>query len=591
MQEDFKGIGDYLAILRRRKWHFLLPAVAVMIIAVSAALSLPATYRSSATILIEEPDVPRELVRSTITSFADQRVQVITQRVMATQNLADIIRQYGLYGESTATMPLNKLVGAMRKNIRMELISAEVIDPRTGRPSQATIAFTLSFDHGQPDVAQRIANELVSLYLNENIRERRQKAAETTEFLAGEAERLQREILEIETKLADFKRLHAGSLPEQLEYNLQVVERTERELRDLDRQAQNLAERQIYLDSELAQVSPFSSLVGDRQQMLDPRDQLRALRMQFISVSARYGPEHPDVVQLRREVMALEKEVGGGVDVTTLREEAVKIQAELSLARERYSENHPDVVGLQRELYSVEAQLADASARDLGANDSVTPNNPAYIQLRAQLEATRSELRAIEEQRRAVRSKLERYEDLANRAPLVEREYLALRRDHENASIKYDEIRDKQRAAQLGEALETERRGERFSLIEPPLLPLEPIKPNRRAIVMLGFVLSLGIGAGITAVTEAMDTAVHGPRQVAAITGVAPLVIIPHVRTRAEILRAWRNRTLAAAGLLLVLAAPLTFVHYRVVQLDVVWLGLEHRLEKTLGVQLSQPFK
>ena len=75
-----------LSYWRRRRVFY---AVSGLVAAgtVALALLLPPTYRSSATILIEQQEIPQDLVRSVITSFADQRVQVISQRVMTTQNL------------------------------------------------------------------------------------------------------------------------------------------------------------------------------------------------------------------------------------------------------------------------------------------------------------------------------------------------------------------------------------------------------------------------------------------------------------------------------------------------------------------------
>lgn len=189
MDQTTKGLQDYIAIFRRRTWEAVIPFAALLLVTMVVALILPPVYRSSATILIEEPDVPRELVTSTITSFADQRLQIINQRVMATQNLLDIVRKYDLYADKRRDLPLSEVIEDMREDIGMQLVSAEVRDPKSGGPTKATIAFKVSFDHGRPETAQRVANEVVSLYLSENLRERQEKATETAAFLEGEAAR------------------------------------------------------------------------------------------------------------------------------------------------------------------------------------------------------------------------------------------------------------------------------------------------------------------------------------------------------------------------------------------------------------------
>ena len=94
MEEDVKTFGDYVAILKRRALYFLLPFIVLVGGSVSVAMFLPPIYESKATILIESQQIPRDLVRSTVTSFADERIQVIKQRVMTSSTLVDIINKF-----------------------------------------------------------------------------------------------------------------------------------------------------------------------------------------------------------------------------------------------------------------------------------------------------------------------------------------------------------------------------------------------------------------------------------------------------------------------------------------------------------------
>src|SRR5512134_3085406 len=86
-----KDLHDYLALLRRRKTMIL--TVAAVLLAASAALAflLPAVYRSTATILIEEQEIPPDLVRSAIATYADQRIETIKQQVLSRSTLWRIV--------------------------------------------------------------------------------------------------------------------------------------------------------------------------------------------------------------------------------------------------------------------------------------------------------------------------------------------------------------------------------------------------------------------------------------------------------------------------------------------------------------------
>src|SRR5262245_39562041 len=93
------SVKDFVGGLGRRRGLVAAIAAVCVISALAIALLLPPEYRSMGTILIEQQEVPADLVRSTVTAYADQRLQVIAQRVMTSSNLLDIIHRYSLYPE------------------------------------------------------------------------------------------------------------------------------------------------------------------------------------------------------------------------------------------------------------------------------------------------------------------------------------------------------------------------------------------------------------------------------------------------------------------------------------------------------------
>src|ERR1700676_3263848 len=182
--------GKQLRAMRRRSLPMLICAAGVLTLFCLAAFFWPPTYRSTGTILIEQQEIPEDFVRSAVTSYADQRVQVISQRVMTSANLLEIIGKYNLYPDERRTKAREAIVAAMRNDIKLNMISADVVDPRQGRATKATIAFSVSFEHRSAQVAAAVANEIASLYLRENLQSRKQQAAATADFLGTEAARI-----------------------------------------------------------------------------------------------------------------------------------------------------------------------------------------------------------------------------------------------------------------------------------------------------------------------------------------------------------------------------------------------------------------
>jgi len=573
VEEKEKNLGDYLHILRRRKALLFWPMLVLMLLAVIVATALPAVYQSSATILIEQQDIPQDLVRSTITTYADQRLQVISQRVMTSANLSSIVKKFNLYADMLKKNTITVVLEKMRKDINMEMVSADVIDPRSGRPTQATIAFTLSYDSESPELAQKVASELASLYLSENIKTRTAKTEDTSHFLTLEADKLKTEIQQIEEKLATFKENHAGSLPELTQLNIQLMERSEREINEVDSRIRSLVEHKAYLEAELSLIHPDVAMFSKSgSRILGPEDRLKSLKAVYAQLVATYTPEHPDVIRTRQEIVSLEKTIGGNTGIIELQEQLKQQQGELGTLHEKYSVEHPSVKKLQRSIAGLRASIKQESAKPVRqALHTSKPDNPAYIQLLAQLNAATTEMGSYRKQKATIKTKLDKLEKRLLDAPQVERKYRNLTRDYEQANLRYQEIKAKQNSAQLGEQLEKGQQGERLSMNEPPLFPEESIKPNRKAILFLGFIFSIASGIGTVAVAESMSQTIRGPASVIKLLSMPPMAVIPYMETE-QIGRNRRRKWMFVIALILTaLIGAVWLVHVFVMPLDVLW--------------------
>jgi polysaccharide biosynthesis transport protein len=562
----------------RQRTIFTIVAGLLIVLTVTVALVLPPTYQAGATILIEQQEIPQELVRSAVTSFADQRVQVISQRVMTTQNLLGLIERYGLYPDIRLTKPREVLLQAMRQDIAMKMISADVIDPRSGRPTQATIAFSVSYKNHSPDLALKVANDLTSLYLNENLTSRTQMAEQTSSFFAQEAERLQKRILDLDRQLSEFKQKNQDKLPDLAQLNIQISERTELDLRDAENRIGALDAQRVLLEAQLVQINPTMQVFSDTGlRVMSAEDRLKSLKSQLAGLKARYAPGHPDIVNTEREVEGLEKQVktdDGTSDVARQLDEA---KAALARAQEKYAPDHPDVVRLRRVVQELQRTVAAAPANSAWNEERSHADNPAYIQVKGQLDSLGVEHESAVKKRDELRAKLDEYERRLAQAPAVERQYRALARDLDGAQLKYQEMRSKQAEVQVSQNLETEHKGERFTMIEPPLPPEKPISPNRILILAMGFVLSLGAGIGAAVMRESLDASVRGVQDMRTLLSVPPLAAIPLIVTRAEKKTQKRIVLSSWAGAVVSLMTAAVAVHLFVRPLDVVWINLLRR--------------
>lgn len=573
MDDQGLSLQELIAIVRRRWGRFALAASLLLAVAVPFGMFWPPVYRSTATILIEEQEIPRDLVRSTVTSFADERIQVISQQVMTRATLIQIVEKYDLYGRERRYLSNEEILERMRRDVKIETISAEGGGRLGGRG--ATIAFKLSYDNDKPDKAQKVANELVSLYLNENLRTRRQRADETSSFLGGEADRIGEQLDAIDAKIAAFKKANAGRLPELAALNAQLRDRAEAELADIDRQMRLLEDRALYVESQLGLIKQTAAPSPERA--LEPEERLALLRNQYISSSGVYSEAHPDLARMRREIAALEKTLGKEAPAPDARrlEDA---RAALARLEERYAADHPDILRARKQLAALEGGGAGQPPGATGVA-ARRPDNPLYVSLSVQLDSIRNETESLKAQRAQLKQRLAGYEARIEQSPEVEQRYLDLARDRENATAKYREVRAKQMEAAMARELENDRKGERFSLIDPPQFPDRPYKPNRPMLLAFAFFAALGGGAGAAGVAEALDRSVKSPRTLATLLETPLLGVLPRVENDAQRDNRRRRWLLALAAAALLVLAALAVAHLFFMPLDSLWYALLRRLQ------------
>jgi uncharacterized protein involved in exopolysaccharide biosynthesis len=244
-------VWRYISLLRKRFLYFVFPFVIIATAGFAVTMLLPAVYVAEGKLLVESQQIPTELVSPTITASAKERIQVIEQRIMTRENLLAIADKYQMFANKRNIMSGTEVLDLMRTRTRMVPFE---LDQTRRRNDTVTIALSISFEYEQPEIAMRVANELLTLILNEDARNRTRRAQETTNFLASEVKRLETELGSIDGQIGEFRRRYSGEV---------ATEKTS--------------------------------------------VQLALLRAEFQEKSALYADGHPDMVRLKRQIGALEK--------------------------------------------------------------------------------------------------------------------------------------------------------------------------------------------------------------------------------------------------------------------------------------------
>jgi len=517
--EDIVSIHDYIIILKRRKWSLLLPTLIVFVIAAIIALVIPPTYRSTSTVLIEEQGVPRDFVVNTMTGFAEQRLQLISQRVMSTASLLEIINRFNLYADYRKKKATEEIIEMMRKDIKFQTISADVVDSRTGRPSSVALAFSLSYEGQNPGLVQQVATVLTSLYLEQNLQIREQQSVGTAKFLDEEKNDLKSQVGRLDAEISAFKGKNMNALPELLQVNMQGLDRAEMDIRQMNDQIRTLKERESYLQIQLASIPT------------DANDQDRTLQK-----------------ELKARLLQLES---------------------------RLSDRHPDVIKAKSEIAELERRLSAKPANT--DRQGGQPDNPTYVTLSAQLAGAQSEIESAKRQITELSKKRDEYRVRIETSPKVDEKYRTLLVERNNMQAKYDDIVRKSMEAKVSQGLEKEQMGERFTLVDPARLPEKPVKPNIPAILLIGLILGAGAGVGTAALKEHLYTAVRTAEELIQAISLPVLASIPEIVPPGIIKKRGRKRMITLLAIVAAIIAGILIFHLYIMDLNVLWAKIARR--------------
>ena len=578
--EAEKDLRHYWRVLLVRRHYFIWPALAIVLVSAIVALALPPIYESSSTILIEEQQIPPDFVKSTVTGYADQRIQSLNQQILSRTKLLEIIRQFNLYPEMREKYPQEAIIETMRDNITVELISAEVANRRRRQEEGVTIAFTIAYRGKNPQTVQQVASTLASFYLQENLKIREQQAKSTTNFLEAELKEIEERIKTIGQKITEFKAKHEGILPELQQFNRAQAERLEKEIDQLNVQSQAAVDRKIYLEGQLATVNPDTPVISATgERVMDPHSRLKALQVALCDLQSRYSDDHPDICKVKREIKELQKmgSAGGGSS-SIKRQKLTQLQAELAQKQGRYSDRHPEVIKLKKEIAELEKIPESAGPGQPVAQ----PENPAYVNLLTNIQAAGNDIQALQRQKADLAEKLRMYRQRLEQAPKVEQEYLALTRDYQNAHTKHQEIMDKILEARIAEGMEESQKAEKFTIIDPAIYPEQPVSPKRGLIFLAGLILSMGAGLGMVALTENLDHSVKSVDELAWLTGLPVLGSIARIVTPEDTARKKQRRQVIWTIIGVSLILGLVILHFFIMDL---WI-LAARLGRFTGTYL-----
>lgn len=519
-------IAFYLRVLKRRFAHLIVPMVLVGTAGSVIVMSLPSIYSSSGKILVESQQIPNVLVQSTVTALASERVQVLQQRVMTRENVLALADKFSLFA-NRRNLSKTDLVSLIQSRITFEMIDLEATVKKKARKDQVAIAFSVGFDHEQPGIASKVANELVTIILEDDARNRTKRASDTTEFLKQENERLAQELESAEAQISEFKLKNSIALPEKLAFNMGILERQQQEIQTIDREirAAEDGKRLLVLEASIRKAQPNAAADGGKAPNID--QQLQALKDQYTERLTLLSENHPQMRAFRKLIAT---------------KEAMAATAKASVV-----EAAP--IDLKDPNLSVETRIL---AEKIAAVDS---GNAALQARKAQLISSNNTL-----------------QDIIVQTPKIAADLSSMERHRASLQNSSDQMAAKLAQAQLGERLEENQQAERFEVLEAPVVAQEPSRPKRSPLMFIVAGLSVFAGAASAFGADLLSGTIKRSSDLSRRLNLKVLTVIPYIETRREYRRSRIVSILVVLALLAALGFGLLAIHLFYSPLDILAL-------------------
>jgi polysaccharide chain length determinant protein (PEP-CTERM system associated) len=520
-KKRFAGINDYLALFVRRRWLVVITFIALAAFATLLATMVPKIYCSETMLQVQQREVPANFVPDLITGTTNQRLGAIEQTILSRTNLLKIINEFGSGMVGYDKLNDDQRVVKLRTQIRIEFVSEKLAGNNAPIDN-----VRISYQDRNPELAQKIAARLATLFMEQESRTRETQVFGTTEFLSSELSKVADQLQESETRLKVLQERYRYQLPAELQTNLRTLDRL-----------------QLQKNSNVEALDRNRTMHLNLEQMISSTPPTLVQEVKPDPVNEAGNPSENPLVSTYRKKKQEYKEL---------------------LAK--YEEKFPSVQRLREELEKMKKQIPPkdlaAMEQPAPAPEPISAPNPAYQKLEAQLREVKTEIEIREREKKTIESEMALYAKRVQATPGVEQEMAAIVRLNADLTKQHEDLKDKLAQARLAESLESKQKGGQFMVVDPANLPIEPVTPSRKKFWLIGCALSLGIGLSAAFIIGFFDRRIWTQDEVERYMGTPVLVEIPRLMTGSDLKRTRKNKVVHASVAVLSMAVYMGGLYY-----------------------------
>jgi polysaccharide biosynthesis transport protein len=512
-----RSAGEIAQMVKRRKWHILLPTFAIAMAVAWVVWTLPSFYESTTFLSLKPPTISEKVVQSLSDEDLSQRLQSINQTVLSRSSLEPMVAKYKLFDvEKASGMPMELIIDKMRKNIKVEPARTE---------GEKVSGFRITYRDRSPEAARNVTAELASKYVNAQIVESTQSAENTREFIDNQLNQAKSALDSLEKQRLDIMSQNVETLPESSQGLIAQLEGLRKREETISKDKETLIIERGRLNDSIRALNNQARLIENFGEKETQEAVTQASRIEDT-------PAYGQLIQRRAE-----------------------LSGKLESLRKQYRDKHPEIIQAQTDIEKINDELEKLSKNTEIRAKAANQSSSRKVQLQKQsleFEKQKAEnqitqidqqLQMKDEDLRQNAAQISLLEAKINTIPNVKVALEAINNQYQSAKTTYDELLKKRNEAQLKVEVQSNAQGETIRVVDAANLPQSPANASKKPLFIFGGIgIGLALGLFLAAIFEIPRLfRIQNVEDTKHYTGLPVLASVPRLLTHQEI--SWNKRS------------------------------------------------
>lgn len=472
----------YVALLWRKRHLVLAVALGVLSLFTWGSFFIPKVYEASATVFIEKSGLINPLIQGVGVSPTDERLRNIRTAISSRNLVERVIKKLNLDATVKNDGQYDALVASIQKSLTVTVRGG------VGRDRDEPDMFMIAFHGDDPVVVRDIVGTVVDEFIAESITFQRTDAVGAYDFINQQLAEYKKKLEDSDKSIREFRERNPHMVPQSEASIANRIESFQTSRIDAEIRLKELTKKRESLQKQLS---------GEQE-----------LTVAFVS---REGSPEARLNYLNNQLMLL---------------------------MTKFTDDYPEVVKVKSEIEELQKQIASASKGDAAnsvAGSETRALNPVYRQIKEELSRTDTEIESLKARLDEVVKQQNEGRAILGRMPKEQEEWSKLQRDRTVYQRVYDDLLQKLETARVSKNLELADKTTSYRVVDKPLVPRVPVKPNRVLLILMGVALGVAGGAGVVIGLDSIDSSLKDADAIKKGLGLTVLASVPQVVTDAEV--------------------------------------------------------